>query len=137
MPGRWEQWRPLRAIGNGLTIWAILLGIPRPPYTRGNAIVVETVGQRSGKRHRVPVGYIEDEGRLIVVAEDGARARWVRNALAQDGRLRIHLRGKWRDARLRLIEGDAEGYLQRMNKLHAALVRRHSTTPQPVEITLE
>ncbi len=137
MPGRWEQWRPLRAIGNGLTIWAILLGVPRPPYTRGNAIVVETVGRRSGKRRRIPVGHVEDDGKLVVVSERGAGGDWVRNALARDGRLRVFYQGRWRDARLRLLGGNPEDYLQRMNKLHAALVRRHSTTPQAVEITLE
>ncbi len=124
-------------VANALTIRAILLGIPRPPYTRGNAIVVETVGRRTGKRHRVPVGFVEEDGKLIVVAEDGARAGWVRNALAPDGRLRVHLRGRWRDARLRMLAGDPEPYLQRMNKLHAYLVRRHSSTPQAVELTVE
>ena len=124
------------AIANALTIWAIRTGIPRPPYSRRNAIIIETVGRRSGKRRRIPVGYVEQGTNLIVVAEDGAHADWVRNA-QQRGGLRVFFRGAWRPARLRLLEGDPEAYLQRMNKLHAALVRRHSTTPQPVEITLE
>ncbi len=133
----WEVWGPFRAIGNTLTIWAIQLGIPRPPYTRSNAIVVESVGRRSGKRRRIPVGYVEDAGKLVVVSERGAGSDWVRNTLRQEGRLRVHFRGEWRAARLRLLEGDPEDYLRRMNRLHAALVRRHSTAPQPVEITLD
>ena len=124
-------------VANTVTVWGILLGIPRPPYTRSVGMVVETVGRRSGKRFRIPVGYIEEDGRLIVVAEDGARADWVRNALARDGRLRLHLRGRWRDARLRLVEGDPEAYLRRMSKLHAYFVRRHSSTPGVAEIALE
>ncbi len=124
-------------VANVLTIQAVLLGIPRPPYTRSNAIVVETAGRRTGRRHRVPVGFVEEEGKLIVVAEDGAHAGWVRNALGPGGRLRVHLRGKWRGARLRMLEGDPEPYLQRMTKLHAYFVRRHSSTPQAVEITVE
>ncbi len=124
-------------VANALNIRALLLGIPWPPYTRGNAIVLETMGRRTGKRHRVPVGFVEEGGKLIVVAEDGARAGWVRNALAREGRLRVHLRGRWRNARLRMLEGDPESYLQRMNKLHAYLVRRHSSTPQAVELTVE
>jgi deazaflavin-dependent oxidoreductase (nitroreductase family) len=100
-------------------------------------MVVETIGQRSGKAHRIPVGFIEDTGGLVVVAERGSSAHWVRNALRQDGRLRVHFHGRWRDARLRLLEGDVENYLRRMNKVHASLVRRHSTTPQAVEIILD
>src|SRR3972149_4243617 len=122
---------------NALTVWAILLGVPRPPYTRNNALVIETVGRRSGKRRRIPVGFIEENGRLFVVGEDGARADWARNALAHDGRLRVHYRGAWRDACLRLIDGDPEAYLRRMNRIHAALVRRHSSRPGVAEISLE
>jgi deazaflavin-dependent oxidoreductase (nitroreductase family) len=128
-------WRAVLATANALTMWAIQAGIPRPPYTRRNAIVVETIGRRSGKLRRVPVGYLEERGKLMVVVEDGLRAHWVRNALAHDGRLRIHLRGRWRPARLRAVEGDPETYLRQMNTLHAALVRRHSTIPAVVEIT--
>lgn len=90
----------------------LLLGIPRPPYTRENALTVETVGRRSGKRRRIPVGYLDDGGRIIVVVEDGSRAHWVRNALANDGRLRIHLRGAWRPARLRILDADPESRLR-------------------------
>ncbi len=123
-------------IANQVTMWAILTGIPRPPYTRGNAIIIETVGRRSGRRRRVPVGFLEDEGKLIVVVEDGRRADWVRNVLAHDSRLRVFLRGRWLDGKLSLIEGDPQEYLRRMNVLHAALVRRHSSTPSVAQITV-
>ena len=129
--------RAERAVANAITMWAIRLGIPRPPYSRANALIVETSGRRSGKRRRIPVGYLEDDGKLIVVAEDGARADWVRNALSRDGQLRVYVGGKWRNARLALVEDQPEDYLQRMNRLHAALVRVHSSTPKVVEITLE
>src|SRR3990172_1297712 len=94
---------PLIRMANAITSLALLAGIPRPPYTRENALIVETVGRRSGKRRRVPVGYLDDGGRIIVVVEDGARAQWVRNSLAHGGRLRIFFRGAWRSARLRLL----------------------------------
>ncbi len=126
-----------RVIGNALTMWALRLGIPRPPYSRGNALIVETVGRRSGKRYRIPVGYVDEGGKIYIVVEDGARADWVRNALAQEGRLRVHLRGRWRQARLLLLEGDPQDYLERMNRVHAALVRWHSTSSQVAELTLE
>jgi len=124
-------------IANAITNVALLAGIPRPPYTRRNALVIETVGYRSGKRRRIPVGYLDDGGRLIVVVEHGLHAQWVRNALADDGRLRIHLRGAWRPARLRIVDGDPEAYLRRMNRVHAAFVRNESSTPGVVEILPE
>ena len=127
----------LGKVANTITVWGIQLGIPRPPYTRNVGAVIETIGRRSGKRRRIPVGYLEDEGKLIVVVEDGPRADWVRNALARDGSLRVHYHGRWRDARLNLVEGDPETYLQRMNSIHAHFLRHHSSTPQVAEITLE
>jgi deazaflavin-dependent oxidoreductase (nitroreductase family) len=124
-------------IANAVTNLAIITGIPRPPYTRKNALVIETVGRRSGQRHRIPVGYLDDHGRIIVVVEDGHRANWVRNAVARDGRLRIHLRGRWREARLRMLEEDPESYLTRMNRIHAGFVRLESSTPCVAELVPE
>jgi deazaflavin-dependent oxidoreductase (nitroreductase family) len=124
-------------IANALTNLALLAGIPRPPYTRKNALIIETVGHRSGRRRRLPVGYLDDGGHIIVVAEGGSRSHWVRNALANDGHLRIYFRGAWRPARLRLIDADPESYLRRMNRVHAAFVRVESTTPSVVEIVPE
>jgi deazaflavin-dependent oxidoreductase (nitroreductase family) len=129
--------RPVVRVANAITNAAIITGIPRPPYTRKNALVIETVGRRSGKRHRIPVGYLDDDGRIIVVVEDGPSSNWVRNALAQDGHLRIHLRGRWRSAKLRLLETAPETYLRRMNRIHAGLVRSHSSTPSVAELVLE
>ena len=121
-------------VANAITTAAILVGFPRPPYTRRNAIVVETLGRSSGRRRRVPVGYLQENGKLIVVVEHGRRAEWVQNALAQGATLRVHFNGQWRPARLRVTDRDPEPYLERMNRLHARLVRAHSTTPSVVEI---
>jgi len=129
--------KPVVRIANAVTKFALLVGIPRPPYTRENALIVETVGRRSGKRRRIPVGYLDDGGRIIVVVEDGTCANWVRNALANDGRLRVHLRGEWRPARLQILDEDPETCLRRMNRAHAAFVRLESTTPGVVEILPE
>jgi deazaflavin-dependent oxidoreductase (nitroreductase family) len=124
-------------IANEITNLSLLVGIPRPPYSRGNALLVETVGHRSGKRRRVPVGYFDDGGHIIVVVEDGLRAHWIRNALANDSRLRIHFRGAWQEGRLRVLDADPERYLSRMNRIHAAFVRLESTTIAVVEIVPE
>ena len=126
-------WAVVR-IANGVTNLALIYGIPRPPYNRGNALIVETIGRRSGKRRRIPVGYLDDGGRIIVVVEDGSSADWVRNALADGGRLRIHFRGAWRSARLQVLDTDPEPYLKRMNRVHAAFVRNEASTPGVVEL---
>lgn len=130
--------KPVVRLANAVTKFALVMGIPRPPYTRRNAIIIETVGRKSGEARRIPVGFLEDGGRLIVVVEDGTRAQWVRNALANDGRLRIHHHGAWRPARLRVLEdADPEVFLRRMNRVHAGFVRNESTTPGVVEIVPE
>jgi hypothetical protein len=54
-------WAVVR-IANAVTNLALLAGIPRPPYNRDNALIVETTGRRSGKRRRIPVGYLDDGG---------------------------------------------------------------------------
>jgi deazaflavin-dependent oxidoreductase (nitroreductase family) len=126
----------LYKLGNSLRVWPLLIGLPSPPYTRRNALVIETVGRKSGKLRRVPVGFLEESGRLIVVTEHGSESAWVRNALARDGRLRVFHEGRWSDARLRLVEGDPDQYLARMNRAHAALLRRHSTARGVAELTL-
>jgi deazaflavin-dependent oxidoreductase (nitroreductase family) len=129
--------RTVVRIANAVTIAAIMAGIPRPPYTRENALVVETIGRKSGKRFRVPVGYLEDEGRILVVVEDGPSSNWVQNAVARGGQLRVHLRGRWRAARLRVLDVAPETWLQRMNRIHAFFVRHESSTPCVVELVLE
>lgn len=126
-------WAVVR-IANTVTNLALLAGIPRPPYNRENAVIVETSGRRSGKRRRIPVGYLDDGGRIIVVVEDGSRAHWVRNALADGGRLRIFFRGSWRSARLQVLDADPETYLKRMNRVHAAFIRREASTPGVIEL---
>jgi deazaflavin-dependent oxidoreductase (nitroreductase family) len=136
-PRRTRLQRTLRGIGKPVRMWPLLVGLPSPPYTRRNAIIIETIGRRSGKRRRLPVGFLEEDGKLIVVVEDGLHAAWVRNALARDGQLRVFLHGRWRDARLQPRPGDPEPYLRRMNRVHAAFVHAESSVPGVVEITPE
>jgi len=53
-------------------------------------------------------GFLEEAGKLIVVAEDDLSSSWVRNALDKGGQLRVFLHGKWRDARLAPRSSDPE-----------------------------
>ena len=125
-----------RTISNGSIMLALRLGLSAPPYSRKNAVIIETVGRKSGKVRRTPVGYADDGDRIIVVAEQGPKADYVRNARAREGRLRVFHAGAWKDATLRLLDGDAEPYLQCMSARHASFVRRFGTDLRAVEITL-
>jgi hypothetical protein len=78
---------------------------------------------------------LEENGKLIVVVENGLATSWVRNPLARHEQLRVFLHGKWRGARLEPRPGDPEPVLRRMNKVHAAFVRIESSIPALVEIT--
>ena len=135
-PSKTRLQQGLRKVGSPLRMWPLLVGLPSPPYTRNNALIIETIGRKSGRRYRIPVGFLAENGKLIVVAEDGVRSAWVKNALARDGRLRVFFHGHWRTARLRPRTDDADPYLRRMNRVHAAFVRKESSTPAVIEITL-
>lgn len=116
---------------------AASLGPPEPAIHAPERDHRRDGGQRTGRRRRAPVGFIEEDGKLVVVAEDGTATSWVRNALDRDGQLRIFLRGSWREARLRPRSGDPEDYLRLMGRTHAALVRMESSNPGLIEITPE
>ena len=56
-------------------------------------LVLETQGRRSGKPHKVPLGWVELEDRIYVVAARGRQTDWLRNALA-GGAVRITRAGR-------------------------------------------
>ena len=118
-------------------MWSLRLGLPSPPYTRRNAIIVETIGRRSGKRRRVPVGFLEEDGKLIVVAEDGLASWWVRNALDREVVCVSSSAGIGATPGWSLGQATLEVYLRRMNRTHAAFVRMESSSPELIEITPE
>jgi deazaflavin-dependent oxidoreductase (nitroreductase family) len=125
----------LRSLSNGTIMLALRLGLRVLPYNRANALIVETQGRQSGRVRRTPVGFVADDGRVIVVAEHGDRADYVRNAAANDGRLRIFHDGAWKGATLRLLDDDPELWLRRMDKRHVSFIRRLATQPRVIEIT--
>lgn len=113
------------------------LGLPWPPYTPRSALVVETMGRRSGRSRLTPVGYHRAApDRLLVVAEHGARADWVRNALAA-GEVTVWIGRERRRARVGLTDGDPSQVLRAIgNRLHAATVRLLAHEPRVVELRL-
>ena len=128
----------MRSVANALVIAALRLGLPVPPYSRGNALLLETRGRKTGKRRLTPVGCYREGERFYVVSEHGRNADYVRNALAAGGKVRVFADGRWRNATLTLKEDeDVDAHLARMSRGHAALVRRLATTPAVLVIAPE
>ena len=119
---RGAQWLAGHSL-NHAAVGVLRLGLPFPPYGPQDALVLETFGRRSGKRRLTPMGCRREGGRLLVVAEHGRGADWVRNALAA-GSVRLWLAGRPFRARVRVLEdADPEEVLARMgNKVHSATI---------------
>jgi deazaflavin-dependent oxidoreductase (nitroreductase family) len=115
-----------------------LVGV-RPP----DVVVLETIGRKTGKARRTPVGARSDGGSLWLVAEHGSRAAYVRNIDANP-RVRVRMRGGWRTGtahpmpddnvreRLRALGRGKPGLM-----LNSAVVRLMSTDPMTVRIDLD
>ena len=74
----------------------------------GKAIGLETVGRRSGRPRRVTIGFVEQDGCLLVAAA-AAGTHWARNLEAAP-RCGVELRGRpraYRAVRLRGPDRDA------------------------------
>jgi deazaflavin-dependent oxidoreductase (nitroreductase family) len=122
---------------NPVTIALLRLGLPAPPYTARSALVMETVGRRSGKRRSTPMGYVRDsDDSLLVVAERGRRADWVRNALAS-GSVRIWLGREAHRGRITVLDDVAPAdVLRRIGSVHGMVVRSLANEPRVVRIDL-
>ena len=67
--------------------------------------VVETIGRRTGRLHRVPVGGRLSGDSFWLVAGVGRRANYVRNIEANP-RVRVKLYGRWRPGTAYLCQDD-------------------------------
>jgi deazaflavin-dependent oxidoreductase (nitroreductase family) len=66
-------------------------------------LLLTTRGSRSGEEHTVPLLYLEDESRLVVIASYGGRPHhpaWYRN-LVKTPRVRVQIGGKRREMKAR------------------------------------
>jgi deazaflavin-dependent oxidoreductase (nitroreductase family) len=69
----------------------------------GKAITLQTVGRRSGQPRRVTIGFVEDDGALLVAAGSDA-THWALNLLA-DPACDVELRGQRRTCRAEPLDG--------------------------------
>lgn len=121
---------------NPVAVGLLRLGLPAPPYSPRSALVMETVGRRSGKRRVTPMGYVRDGGGLLVVAEHGRRADWLRNARAS-GTVRVWLGRQAYRGRVRVLDdADPGDVLRRIGPVHGMVVRALADEPKVVRIDL-
>ena len=81
----------------------IRAGIGSPWLVPVGAVVLETVGRKSGRVYNVPVLASEFRGVLVVSTVRG-RSQWIRNVAAQPA-IGVWLRGSRRDCRAYVVTG--------------------------------
>ncbi|CAN3984095.1 nitroreductase/quinone reductase family protein [Kitasatospora purpeofusca] len=89
------------------------------PFEGGDLLLLTTVGERSGREHTVPLGFVRTEGLLLVVASAAGapeHPQWYRNLLARP-LVRVELGTEVFDATAVPAEGD------RRERLFEAVVR--------------
>ncbi len=118
------------------------LGIVPPGYA-----MIETVGRKTGKARRTPVGHGRVGNQFWIVAEHGNKAAYVRN-IAQNSRVRVKtrngLRSRWYSGTAHLLPEDDPRERQRWlarqlpaSAANAAAVRLFGTDLLTVRIDLE
>jgi deazaflavin-dependent oxidoreductase (nitroreductase family) len=72
----------------------------------GSLLLIEYAGKKSGRRHALPVQYLECGGEILVLVGWPERKRWWRN-LRPEAPVRVLHRGRWVEACAHVVEGDA------------------------------
>jgi deazaflavin-dependent oxidoreductase (nitroreductase family) len=101
--------------------------------------VLETTGRKSGEPRRTPVsnGYEPATNTFWIVAEMGRKAAYVRN-IAADPRVRVRVRGRWREGTAHVLDGDdPRARLRSLSRLNASGVRAMGTSLLVVRIDLD
>ena len=111
---------------------AVERGIAPPSYA-----ILETTGRRSRRLRRTPVGNGLDGDTFWIVAEHGRRAAYVRN-LEADPRVRVKVRGRWREGVAHVMPDDDPRVRQRKIGLrfNAAVVRAMGTDLLTIRVDL-
>ena len=118
---------------NPLVKAAARLGIPLP-----GVVILETIGRKTGRPRRTPVGKARVDDTLWIVAEHGRRAGYVRNIEANP-RVRVKLGTRWRTGSARTLPEDDPRARQRLipNRANSALVRAMGSELLTVRIDLD
>lgn len=101
-------------------------------------VLIETVGRKTGRARRTVVGAHREDDTLWIVAEQGRHAGYVRNLEAHP-RVRVRLRGRWREGTAHVVEDDdPRARLKTFDReVHARSVVRFGTELASVRIDLD
>jgi deazaflavin-dependent oxidoreductase (nitroreductase family) len=117
---------------NPLVRRAVERGFAPPGYA-----ILETVGRRTGKPRRTPVGNGRRGDTFWIVAEHGRRAGYVRNIEANP-RVRVLTGRRWRTGTAHVLPDDDPRERQRqLGRLNAFAVRAMGTDLLTVRIDLD
>jgi deazaflavin-dependent oxidoreductase (nitroreductase family) len=116
---------------NPLVKAATNAGIPVP-----SVVILETVGRKTGRARRTPVGKALDGDTLWIVAEH-RKGSYVRNIEANPS-VRVRVGPRWRTGTAHVLHEDDWRARQRsMPGLNAAVVRAMGSDPVTVRVDLE
>jgi deazaflavin-dependent oxidoreductase (nitroreductase family) len=99
--------------------------------------VIETIGARSGRARRVPVGGGLRGSAYWLVAGDGRAAQYVRNMEA-NSKVRVRVHGRWRAGNAHLLPADnPRRRLWRLNPMNGLFISISGRDLLTVRIDLE
>jgi deazaflavin-dependent oxidoreductase (nitroreductase family) len=99
--------------------------------------LLETTGRVSGQPRRAPVGGRLDGASFWLVSDHGASSNYVRNIQA-DNRVRVRIRGRWRDGTACLLpDDDPHARLATLPRFNSSMVRALGTDLLTVRIDLD
>ena len=99
-------------------------------------VVLETTGRRSGRPRQVPLARGPLDGNTTwLISVHGERAGFARN-IAADPRVRLRLRGRWRDGTATVVDQDP-AVLERFNNYARIGPRTLGIEPKLVRVELE
>ena len=109
----------------------LIAGRPRAPA------LIETVGCKSGRLRRTPVGNGLKGDTFWIIAEHGRHSNWVRNIMAKP-RVRVKVNGRWRKgAAYLMLDDDPISRQRELDPFNARLVRLFGTELATVRVDLD
>jgi deazaflavin-dependent oxidoreductase (nitroreductase family) len=109
----------------------IVAGLP------GTPALLETVGRKSGRLRRTPVGNGLKGDTFWIIAEHGRHSEWVRNIVANP-RVRVKVNGRWRTGvGYLMLDDDPIARQRELDPFNARLVRLFGTELTTVRIDLD
>jgi deazaflavin-dependent oxidoreductase (nitroreductase family) len=101
----------------------------------GPILLLTTTGRKSGQRRTIPLLYMEDGGRFVVVGSNGGRPEppaWLLN-LRVDPRAEVQVGSRRHRVRAEILDGaDREALWQRLTQYYAGWAHYQTLTERPI-----